>query len=263
MRYGLNKLFSFLSNNDSCIKQEELSCFQAEISISSQCYEQADIELAAAFCSSGFNPVVLCGQARNFYELSVNAFDSFIHAWISELPIETEIINFGRKVVKAAQISGGGEVKRRAAETAAQDRSDADTLAVLNAQASVKYEIHRMMGLLRFSPNTNGCYIAKCAPDFLILPCLKDFLTSRFGETAWIVFDEKRGLCLRRFPGEQAKIYQDCNFEEITQCTASSNDEWEALWKHYHKTINNESRKNPDLQRQFMPKRYWKYLPEM
>jgi probable DNA metabolism protein len=39
--------------------------------------------------------------------------------------------------------------------------------------------------------------------------------------------------------------------------------EWEKLWQHYHKTINNESRNNPNLQRQFMPKRYWKYLTEL
>jgi probable DNA metabolism protein len=40
-------------------------------------------------------------------------------------------------------------------------------------------------------------------------------------------------------------------------------DEWEELWRHYHRTINNESRKNLHLQRKLMPKRYWKYLPEM
>jgi probable DNA metabolism protein len=43
---------------------------------------------------------------------------------------------------------------------------------------------------------------------------------------------------------------------------SENNDEWEELWKHYHKTINNEDRDNPGLQKQLMPKRYWKYLPE-
>jgi probable DNA metabolism protein len=38
---------------------------------------------------------------------------------------------------------------------------------------------------------------------------------------------------------------------------------WEDLWRTYHRAINNPCRKNPGLQRQFMPLRYWKYLSEM
>ncbi|MDR2103675.1 MAG: DUF4130 domain-containing protein, partial [Treponema sp.] len=40
-------------------------------------------------------------------------------------------------------------------------------------------------------------------------------------------------------------------------------DPWEDLWRNYHHAINNGDRKNPGLQRRFMPLRYWKYLPEM
>ena len=36
----------------------------------------------------------------------------------------------------------------------------------------------------------------------------------------------------------------------------------EDLWRLYHRSINNESRNNPGLQRQFMPSRYRKYLNE-
>jgi probable DNA metabolism protein len=262
MRYGLNELFSLLEKNASCKRQEALLGFSAEDCVPSQRYESSDIELITAFCSIGFNPSTLSAKARNFYELSVNAFDSFVHAWMSELPIETEIINFGRRVITTAQAACSG-AKRGVAEKAAQDSGDVDTLVVLNAASSVRREIHRMMGLLRFLPNSEGEYIAKCEPDFFILPGLREFFSSRFGETAWAVFDEKRGLCLRRRSGEQAKILQICDSAETARDTAPNNDEWEALWKHYHKIINNESRKNIDLQRQFMPKRYWKYLPEM
>jgi probable DNA metabolism protein len=126
-------------------------------------------------------------------------------------------------------------------------------------------EVIRMMELMRFTPNANGEFIARCAPDHFVLPALADFFTARFGETAWSIIDEKRGLKLRRLPGEQAKILTlKENFaEENPANLASDTDEWEELWKHYHKTINNEDRNNPNLQRQFMPKRYWKYLVEM
>ena len=127
-------------------------------------------------------------------------------------------------------------------------------------EAKFQHEIHRMMGLLRFTPNENGEFIARCAPDFNILKELAVYFTARFGETAWSIIDEKRGLILRRLSGEKAKIHVS---EETAVQNSPSSDEWEELWKHYHKTINNEDRDNPELQRQFMPKRYWKYLPEM
>jgi len=121
-------------------------------------------------------------------------------------------------------------------------------------------EVIRMMELMRFTPNEDGEFIARCAPDHFILPALAEFFTARFGETAWSIIDEKRALKLRRLPGEQAKIFP--LEEEETATGKKNNDEWEELWKHYHKTINNEERNNPNLQRQFMPQRYWKYLPE-
>ena len=38
--------------------------------------------------------------------------------------------------------------------------------------------------------------------------------------------------------------------------------QFQELWKDYFKNIAIEERKNPRLQKQFMQKRYWKYLTE-
>ena len=263
MNRSLLKLFSILTGDETPARAggEDLFGFTAETPDFRK-YEQADLDFIAGFFSSGFNVTALEEPVRAFFELSVNAFGAFVHAWMSELPIEAEIAGFGRRVIAAAdEALGGAEEKRRAAETAAADRGSADTLAVLTAAYKVEREIDRMRGLLRFSPDTQGVYIAGCAPDFLVLPALGEYFSERFGETAWAVIDEKRGLCLRRRAGEQAKI--TLLEENFSGGRAFSGDEWEDLWRHYHKTINNESRKNPSLQRQFMPKRYWKYLPEM
>ena len=130
----------------------------------------------------------------------------------------------------------------------------------------VQHETHRMMGLLRFTPNEDGEFIARCAPDHFILPFLEDYFNSRFNETAWSIIDEKRGLCLRRRTGERAKIIplnEEASAGNEAAGTNNKPDDWEELWKHYHKIINNEDRNNPNLQRQLMPQRYWKYLPEM
>jgi probable DNA metabolism protein len=198
---------------------------------------------------------------RSLFEISPNAFDNIMLAWISELPVEGEIISYGRGIIAAVMDFNSFDDKRRAANKAANNRTNFDTLTVLNTAGKVQIEIHRLMGLLRFSENKDGEYIARCEPDHFVLPCLKDFFTARFGDTPWAIIDEKRGLVLRQKLQEQAKI----NFFEMfaENCAANTRDEWEELWKHYHKTINNEDRKNPSLQRQFMPKRYWKHLPEM
>ena len=158
----------------------------------------------------------------------------------------------------------------------------------MNDEYRIQRETHRMMELLRFSPNKEGVFVARCAPKYDVLPLLKEYFTARFGETAWTIIDEKRRITLSRRIGEKAVISElppadESFFGEFLaesggengvdtggeECAADGTgnfvdrDEWEELWKHYHKTINNESRKNPGLQRQFMPKRYWKYLPEV
>ena len=268
MKMSLIKLFCQLYKDESYCTGGDLFGFDMEAA--SPQYEQADMQLIANFYSREFCPSLLPEPARNFCELSVDAFDAFIHAWMSEQIIEAQILRFGRRVIAAAEVESEPEAKRLAAEKAAADRGDADTLAVLSMVYKVHFESHRMLGFLRFVPDANGVYIARCAPDHFVLPGLGEHFTARFGETGWAIFDEKRGLCLCRLPGESglqpyAKIVTHDEYLAVSSADNGANasgDEWEDLWKHYHTTINNESRKNPGLQRQFMPKRYWKYLPE-
>jgi uracil-DNA glycosylase len=124
----------------------------------------------------------------------------------------------------------------------------------------VQHEIHRMMGFLRFAPNEDGVYIAHCEPDYFILPALGPHFKERFGDTPWIIIDEKRRLCVRCLSGTLELLKIDTYSVPLKEPV---DGKWEDLWRHYHKTINNESRNNPGLQRQFMPQRYWKYLTEL
>ena len=256
----LSDFFSPLVNNEPVKIQEDLFGFTDQTQATSLRYEQADIDLIAAFYSGVLKSSVLPEPVCTLFDLSVNAFEIFIHGWMSELPVERETTAFVGRVINAAQSVNSPEEKRNAAERAAFDRGEMDTLTVLNVSSKVQREIHRMMELLRFVPDSNGVFIAKCAPDHLVLPALGVYFTARFGETPWAIIDEKRSLCLRRLNNEQPEILnaEDIDIYKIDK----ANDDWEELWKHYHKTINNESRDNPNLQRQLMPQRYWKYLPE-
>ncbi|MCL2180982.1 MAG: TIGR03915 family putative DNA repair protein [Treponema sp.] len=257
MSYTLNEMFMLLEN-DAYKDTKAHFDFSGETPCPARRYVQEDIDFTCAYFSKGFNISLLKGASGVLFDLSFNAFDSFLHAWMSELPVEKEIITFGKKIISCAHGFKNTNEKQAAAKMAAEDRSDPGTISVMNAAYKVSSEVHKMMGLLRFLPDEDGGFMARCEPDRFILPCLGEYFTSRFGETAWSIIDDKRGLTLRRLPGEKAKLVFSSDSPKPIK-----NDEWEELWKHYHRTINNEDRQNPDLQRQLMPKRYWKHLPEM
>lgn len=194
--------------------------------------------------------------AVRMFELSANAFEALIHAWMSERPIEAAMLRFGKKILAAGD--------RNSAEKITACRGDPDTLAVLEAAHKVQHEVHRLLGFLRFSPGTGGVYTARCAPDHFSLPAFGGHFTRRFGEnsgTHWIIIDEKRERCLYCPAGGAPRL---CGLDETALAAIDCPSErgWETLWKQYHQAVNNESRNNPLLQNRFMPKRYRKYLPE-
>jgi probable DNA metabolism protein len=228
-------------------------------------------------------------HAALLYELSVEAFDALVHARMSELPIEAEMGRFAGKVISAArqgaELAGAAPEQnprwaalpeaRRGAEQAAVDRSDPDVRGVLEAAYKVRREIDRLRGLLRFrpcprrgvsggdNPGPGGpVYVARCSPDHYILPGLAEHFTRRFGECPWAVVDEKRNLILAREPGGEARLFP-AHSGGRSPDGGGLEDEVEDLWRNYHRSVNNPDRNNPALQRQFMPRRYWKYLPEL
>ena len=135
-----------------------------------------------------------------------------------------------------------------------------DEIAVMKAEYKIEREIHRLTGLLRFNPDPGGVFIARCSPDHYVLPALAEHFTLHFGETPWVIIDEKRNLCLCRENGSPAKIL---TLPDTFTAEKKQKDSWEDLWRLYHKSINNDARNNPGLQRQFIPERYRKYLPEL
>jgi probable DNA metabolism protein len=194
---------------------------------------------------------------------------------MSELPIEAELIRFAARIISQARRSGqpGSEAARKAAGQVLSDREDKAVSAVLAAAYKVAREIDRMRGLLRFSLNARGVYTARCAPDYGVLPALAGHFIRRFGETPWLIIDEKRSLRLFRAPGQEPRLCyvpvgqsKDAAGDPADRegpADQGPPDPWEELWRIYHRTVNIESRTNPRLQRQWLPARYWKYLSEM
>lgn len=217
------------------------------------------------------------GIGETLFELSYTAHEAFVYGWMSEFPIETEIIRYAFNVLSAARAVfpsadprrwAGSEQAREGAERAARNRLDPDARTALETSFKVGREIDRLKGLLRFSPGDGGVYTARCSPDHFVLPALADHFRRRFAGSPWALIDEKRRLILLRpGGGETCLLPLDegparLHLSEPLPGRAGEHDPWEGLWKHYFKTINNPARENPELQCRFMPRRYWKYLPE-
>ncbi len=219
------------------------------------------------------NPITdtLSGIAGELYEASAAGYSNFVYAWMSEFPIEAEIIRFGFALIQAARNADKGFPPgtvsfegREAAENARNNRMDPAVKTVRDASFKTGHEAHRLSGLLRFSLGNAGIPAALCAPDHFVLPILAEHFTLRFGDSPWAIADEKRRIALIKNTGYEAELeVYNPDHPWFAGIHGTDRDAWEGLWLSYFKAINNESRANPKVQLQFMPKRYWKYLPEV
>lgn len=135
---------------------------------------------------------------------------------------------------------------------AAADRSRPEVRAVRAAAFKVRREVHRLLGLLRFAPDPDGVLTARCEPDNEILDLLAPAFRRRFGEDPFRIVDLRRGTTVGSEPDARARP------DEPASDTDPAN-----LWRAYYKAAENPARSNPRLRLQFMPRRYWKHLPEL
>jgi hypothetical protein len=220
-------------------------------------------------------PAALDGAAGILFQVSADAYDALVYAWMNAFPLEAPALRYALKVLAAAKeavlVKPAGDSPwyarseaREGAAAAARNRGGDDCRTVLEASYKVAHEIDRLRGFLRFMPDGRGRYAARCAPDHFVLPALAPHFTRRFGDTPWAVIDERRGLALVMegearivFAGEDLPLGEDSGRESL-----GAGDPWEKLWRSYHRTINIGARKNLSLQRQFVPLRYREYLTE-
>ncbi|MGE5328499.1 MAG: TIGR03915 family putative DNA repair protein [Deltaproteobacteria bacterium] len=137
--------------------------------------------------------------------------------------------------------------------------SEQKVLDVHTVFKKVTKEKHRMLGLIRFRKIKGNIYYAPIEPDYNIIGLLAPHFSRRFNDQNFIIHDVKRNT---------AVVY-NCSEWIISDFTANQvialdNDEEnvQSLWKEFFNSIAIKSKINPRLQKQFMPKRYWKYLIE-
>lgn len=148
------------------------------------------------------------------------------------------------------------------------DYGDPAVLTVRKASRKVSKEAMRMMQFIRFQRTRDDVYFAAVSPDYDVISMITKHLKNRFADQQWLVYDTRRDY----------GYYYDCKtIEEVVikeKMFSTANGSvssgvlqeeevfYRTMWQNYCAEITIRERLNLKLQRQHMPKRYWKFLPE-
>ena len=149
-----------------------------------------------------------------------------------------------------------------------QNMLDDEVFEVVQIARKVKKEVHRFHGLIRFQETAGGMYFAPIDPDHNILCLMARHFRARFSGQPWIIYDTKRNYGIYyNLQGIQEVVFQnhriDFNAGNVaSEVKALDEDFYCRLWKDYYDAVNILERKNHRQMTNFMPRRYWKYLPE-
>jgi probable DNA metabolism protein len=136
---------------------------------------------------------------------------------------------------------------------------------VLDAVRRVGQETHRFQGLLRFMETEQGVYYAPFEPDHCILLPLSRYFANRLRGQHWLIHDRRRDLAVL-WDGQTlqpAWMAGDGPAGGTAPALTTLEQAVQHLWRTYHRQIAIATRANPKRQRQFMPRKYWRYLTEM
>lgn len=190
-------------------------------------------------------------------KLSAESLSMLYRVYLSELPEAESLIVDYVKLVFASNYR---------IET---NFSNSTVLKMTQIWQKVSREASRVPMFVRFALTADGIYYASYEPKYDVLSLVIDHFQKRFADQKWILFDIKRRYGYF-FDGQNAQriTFEEDNINKSTGMPSSEifdTDEkiFTDLWKTYFKSINIEERKNLKLQRQLMPKRFWKLLPEM
>jgi probable DNA metabolism protein len=146
--------------------------------------------------------------------------------------------------------------------------SDPDVLMVRNASRKVMREAHRMVQFVRFQLTRDNIYFAAISPEYDVLPIIMQHFRDRFADQNWLVYDLKRdyGYYFNTADVEEVslseKVFNVADGSVRSDMLEEGESVYQTMWNDYCSSITIRERLNLRLQKQHMPRRYWKFLPE-
>lgn len=129
---------------------------------------------------------------------------------------------------------------------------------VFSLSRATHMEAHHLMGFLRFSELKNGVLFSTIHPKNHALPILAEHFTDRFPQENFMIYDETRSLVAIHRSGKNYMLVDasDLN-KDILSHYSEREQEFRDLWLTFFDSIAIDARKNPKLQAQNIPKRFW------
>ena len=126
-----------------------------------------------------------------------------------------------------------------------------DALEVIR---QVQRESQFMIQFIRFADIGNGLYYAHISPKANVIPLIMGHFADRYSIQPFIIHDS--GHCLSGV-FDMTKWWLVEGVPQGISMSASDEDMYQELWRRFFKTIAIPERRNPTVQRSFMPKRFW------
>lgn len=125
----------------------------------------------------------------------------------------------------------------------------------------VRHESHRLKGLIRLKESAANKYYAAVEPDYKTLVLLAPHFKNRFSTMDWIIHDLKREEAIIFSAADQEWLLINLE-KDFMPKFSKKEQEIQNLWCSFFTAVSIQNRKNPKIQQQFMPKKYWKHLIE-
>ncbi|MDR1743844.1 MAG: TIGR03915 family putative DNA repair protein [Dysgonamonadaceae bacterium] len=191
-------------------------------------------------------------------KLSLTARKAMFAVWLSELE-ETEMLLF-RYMRKNIDLPQGMEM----------NFGDDDVLRCGEIARKVARDAQRLIQFIRFQETADGIYFAPVSPQHNTVRMVARHFKARFSDRPWVIYDTRRRFGIYYdlktvseiiFSDEEAEKLASGKLDK--EKLSENETVLQTLWKEYFRTMAIKERENLRLQRQNMPKRYWKYLTEM
>jgi len=188
-------------------------------------------------------------------KLSKGACNMLTHVWLSEEEGSDNLLfRYIRKSIDS----------KISIET---NLGDDDVLQMHQLAKKVSHEAQYLRQFVRFQKAADDIFFAPVSPRYNALPLAIDHFKDRFSDQKWVIYDIHRKYGYYYNLHTMVEMTLD-NDEHLLSGKLDENlmaeDEklFQELWKGYFKSMTIKERINLKLQRQHMPKRFWKYLTE-
>ncbi len=136
---------------------------------------------------------------------------------------------------------------------------DSDVIKVQSMAQAVRRDLHKMKAFVRFreiDSEQDGAtmFVAWFEPSHHIVQAAAPFFTGRFTNMRWSILTPD--ICMH-WDSENLSYSPGAN-----KADAPAEDDGEALWRSYYRSIFNPARLKVTAMQSQMPKKYWRNLPE-